>query len=111
MKMMNKKARFDFWDFLMWVGGITILVWALLKSFRIIESPIWIEMLPYIAIGLSILGGAYKFGKIIRGVEHTNKKVNILGREFHEIKEDFIKVKYNQELCMSGKLINSPYKK
>jgi len=112
---MNKRARLDFWDMLLYGSGITIIVWALLKSFGIINTPVWVEMLPYIAIGVSIFSGVYKFGKIMENIDRrlwrTEEKVTDLILDFRNIKEDFIKVKHNQILCMNGKLGHSPYKK
>jgi len=108
---MNKKAGFDFWQALIWIGAIVILGWALLKSFGVISSPIWIQMLPYYGVGVTLLGVAYGFGKLMRDVEGTNKKVNQLSRDFNGMREDFIKVKHNQVLCMNGKLSHSPFRK
>jgi len=112
---MNKKGKFDFWDLLLYGGAVTLIGWALLKSFGIINTPIWVEMLPYIALGVSIFGGAYKFGKMMEGMNRrlirTEEKVTNLSRDFWSIKEDFIKVKHNQILCMDGKLGHSPFKK
>lgn len=62
-------------------------------------------MIPVVAGGFSLLGAAYKLGKIMNGIEETNKKVNVILK----IKEDFQKLKHNQMLCLGGKLKNSPY--
>jgi len=104
------KKRISFWDALLWGGGILILVWALLKIFGVINSPIWIEMLPFLGGGGAIVGGAYKLGKIMRGIELTNRKVDNISNDFSGLKENFNKVKNNQMLCIKGQLKNSPYK-
>jgi len=108
---MAKRRGFDFWQALIWLGAIIILSWALLKSFGIIHSPIWVEMVPYLGIGISILGVAYKFGKMANDVEYTRNKVNVFSKDFLELREDFSKVKHNQMLCLSGELGSSPYKR
>jgi len=102
-----EKKELEFWDYLLWGGGFIILIWALLKIFKIISSPIWVDMVPVVAGGLSLLGGAYKLGKIMNGVEDTGKKVN----ELLVMKDDFQKVRHNQNLCITGKLHDSPYRK
>lgn len=61
--------KLKIWDVLLWLGAILILGWALLKSFGIIHSPIWVEMVPYLGVGISIIGGAYKIGKISEKID------------------------------------------
>ena len=104
------KKRISFWDALIWIGVILILGWALLKSFGIIHSPIWVEMIPYYGIGGVIIGATYKLGKITNTIESTNRKVNKISNDFSILREEFNKVKNNQMLCIKGKLKNSPYK-
>ena len=94
------KRGLDFWDIVILIGGLLILFWATLKSLGIIGSPIWVEMLPYFGIGASFIGAAYKFGKLMRGIEETEDKVNRLV----SMENRFNKVEHEHNLCMSGKL-------
>ena len=103
----DKKGQANFWDYLIWIGIVVLIGWALLKAFGIINSPEWVNMIPVLAGGASLAGGAYKLGMIMRGIEGTKNKIN----EVLEIKEDFRIVKQNQKLCMDGKLQNSPFRK
>lgn len=102
---MNKRGE-NFWDYLIWIGIILILGWALLKSLGIINTPIWIEMIPYYGVGATGIGAAYKLGKIMQGVDETKKKVEQVLKMEGEFKE----VKSNQKMCMDGKLHRSPYR-
>ncbi len=95
---MNNKITF--WDVLIWVGTILILGWALLKSLGIIHSPVWVEMIPYFGFGISIVGGAYKLGKIMNSIEDTQKKVSKLV----VLEERFNRIENEHNLCMNGKL-------
>ena len=95
-----KKLGIDFWDCLIIIGGLFILGWALLKSFGIIHSPIWVEMIPYFGGAMSIIGGAYKLGKIKRGIEETEQKVD----KILKIEERFNKLEHEHNLAMCGKL-------
>ena len=104
---MKKRGGVSVWDILLWLGAIIILVWAFLKAFGIIHSPVWVEMIPYIGGGLSLLGGAYQLGKIMHRVENTDKKMNSVLR----MKDDFLEVRNNQKLCLGGRLNKSPYGK
>lgn len=94
----------DFGTILMWVGALLILGWAFLKIIGVIHSPIWVEMVPYIGGGAGILGVSYavtyRFGKIMRGIEETEKKVN----EVLEIKEKFTQLEHEHKLALDGKL-------
>lgn len=77
-----------------------ILFWALAKALGIIGSPTWIEVVPYFGIGATIIGGVYKLGKIKRGAEDTEKKVD----KILIIEERFNKLEYKHKLAMNGKL-------
>ncbi len=102
---MNKKGEASIWDYLIWIGMLLILGWAFLKSFGIINTAVWIQMVPYYGAGIGGIGIIYKLGKIKKGIETTDSKVdNIL-----QMKEDFQKVQHNQELCFEGKLKGSPF--
>ena len=103
---MNKRGRITFWDILIWFGIALILGWAILKSLGILHSPIWTEMIPYFGVGAAAIGASYKIGKIMRGIEITNSKVNKL----LQIEERFIDVEKTHNLCIHGKLKGSPYK-
>ena len=97
----NMRSRIiEFWDLLIIIGALFILVWALLKSFGLIHSPIWVEMIPYFGGAISLIGAAYKLGKIKRGIEETEHKVNKILR----LEERFNKLEYEHGLAMCGKL-------
>lgn len=96
---MQKEER-DIWTALIIFGALLILIWALLKAIGIIQSPVWVEMIPYVGGGLSIIGGAYKLGKIKKGIEETEEKVD----KILKIEERFNKIEYEHNLAMNGKL-------
>lgn len=97
----------SFWDYLIWIGIALILGWALLKSFGFINSPIWIDMIPYFGVGGAAIGGAYKLGKIMNGIEGTEKKVDKL----LEIETRFNDIEKTHKQCLNGELKGSPYRK
>jgi len=96
---MDKKSL-EFWDIALVVGALSILIWALLKAFGIISSPTWVEMIPVFGGGISILGGAYKLGKIKKGIEETEEKVG----KILILEERFNKIEHEHNLAMTGKL-------
>jgi hypothetical protein len=97
---MSRRINLSFWDFLLYSGALLILGWALLKAFGVIHSPVWFEMIPYFGAGASLVGGAYKLGKIKNVIEVTEKKVDKL----LVIEERFKKIENEHNLCMDGKL-------
>ncbi|MBT4135321.1 hypothetical protein HOD75_00695 [archaeon] len=107
------KKRNNILDIFMWIliyiGAIIIIGWYLLKILGIINTPIWIEALPYFGGGLSIAGGAYQLGRILKGIEITNRKVNNIGNKLISFEDRFNRVEHTQELCVKGKLNKSPY--
>jgi hypothetical protein len=94
------KRNWDFWDVVILIGALLILFWAILKLLGVINSPVGIDMLPYFGIGISILGFVYKLGKIMRGVEETERKVNKIAT----IENRFNKLENEHNLAMTGKL-------
>lgn len=97
---MPKKEVVDFWDIIIIIGALAILIWALLKAFSIIQSDMWVEMIPYFGGAFSIIGGAYKLGKIKKGIEETENKVD----KILKINERFAKIENEHNLAMDGKL-------
>lgn len=103
---MEKRGSFNFGEILIWIGVALIIGWAILKSVGFIHSPIWVEMIPYYGVGVAAIGASYKIGRIMKGIEITNRKVNKL----LEIESRFLDVENTHKLCLSGKLKGSPYK-
>jgi hypothetical protein len=66
----------------------------------LINSPIWIEMIPYFSVGIVLLGGIYKLGKIKQGIENTELKVN----KILSIEERFTRLENEHNLAMNGKI-------
>jgi hypothetical protein len=94
------KRGLEVWDLVILAGALTILIWAFLKAAGILHSPTWVEMLPYFGASASIIGGAYKLGKITRGIEHTEEKVS----QILSLENRFNKVENEHHLAMCGKL-------
>jgi len=96
--IMNKKGA-NFWDYLIWIGLASILGWAFLKSIGVINTAVWVEMIPYYGVGSVGMGIVYKIGKIMKGIETTNEKVD----RVLEIEKRFDKVEQTHQLCIEGK--------
>lgn len=97
---MENKGQLDFGRATIFASSVIILVWAFLKSFNIIHSPAWVEAIPYFGVGFAILGMVYELGRIIKGVEHTENKVNKL----IDMEKKLNKIEHEHDLAMNGKL-------
>ena len=102
---MRKRGGLDVGLLLMLIGASVIIAWALLKSFGIINTPVWIEMVPYVASGVSIFGAIAFFVNLFAEVRYIGNTV----RRIENMRDDFIGVKTTQKLCLDGKLKGSPY--
>ena len=82
------------------ITALLIFGWALLKAVGILHSPVWVEMIPYFSVGIGILGGVYKLGKIKQGIDETKINVN----KILVIEQRFNKIENEHNLAMQGKL-------
>ncbi|MBU3923779.1 MAG: hypothetical protein KJ592_02585 [Nanoarchaeota archaeon] len=80
---------------MMYLGVFTILVWAFLKAFGIINTPIYIEMLPYVGGGVTLFGMVYYFGKMMNRFESMDSRLRFLSTGFFRMRDDFIDVRKN----------------
>jgi hypothetical protein len=94
------KLKLSFWDALLWVGAVLVLVWALLKALGWIHSPVWVEMVPFFGAGASLVGASYKLGKMAKGIEDTQQKVDQLVK----IEDRFKLLEHEHNLCKDGKM-------
>lgn len=71
-----------------YLGGLTILVWALLKATGVINTPIWVEMIPYASASIALLVFVYQAGKLVNRFEVIEYDVHALKNDFSGLKED-----------------------
>ncbi len=86
--MVSDKIKYLFWEALFWVAIGTLFLWALGKSFGIINSPNWVEMLPYFSIGTAISAASIKIGRILEKIENIDKRLTNLTLTVIEIGKD-----------------------
>ncbi len=65
--------RLNIWDILAWIVLVGILIWLILKTFGIINTPIWLEYAP-------LYGAVYLAGWQIH-------KLETVANEVHELKK------------------------
>jgi hypothetical protein len=82
---MNKR-RLNFWDVLAWVVLGLILLWLILKTLGIINSPLWLEYAPI--YGAVYIAGwqIHKLAIVAREVDGLNRFKDATIKEINDIK-------------------------
>ena len=86
----KKKKKWGLWDYLLWPGIILILAWALLKSFNVINTPMWVEMLPYFGIGVVFIASVFKAGKMVQNIETMGTNISGFKEKTDKINDNLI---------------------
>ncbi|MBI2137671.1 hypothetical protein HYU12_04085 [Candidatus Woesearchaeota archaeon] len=91
-----KGHRFDTGLIIVFTSCLVLLIWILLKLFRVIQTPLIFEMLPIITGLAMIFGFGVSAGKIMQVIKHlqendkeTNRKLESLINEHIMLKADF----------------------
>ncbi len=85
------------------IGIAIIVLWALAKSFGIIRSPVWLEMIPVFG-GAATLGGVgIAIGKVLNRVDRLVADVERLGGKSQDLNNRVIKI----ETLLKAKKPNS----
>jgi hypothetical protein len=106
VEIVFKDYRFDTGLIIVFISGFILLVWILLKLFRVIETPLIFELMPLITGLAAIFGFGVMAGKALQiivqtqqGLKETNVKLESLGNDHILLKSDFKHfVKYRKSL-------------
>jgi len=82
------KKEISFWDILAWIVLAGILVWLLLKTFGVINTPLWLEYAP-------IYGAVYLAGWQIHKLETVASDVRELKKFKGETVQEINNIKTN----------------
>lgn len=83
--------KISFWDILAWVALIFIIVWLLLKTFNIINTPLWLEYSPLYAAAYIAGWQIHKLYSVAENVRGLNKFREATINEINNIKINCIK--------------------
>jgi len=75
-----------------YVGALAIVAWAILKAAGIIHSPIWVEMIPFIGAGATLLGLVYKAGKVMQEITSIKNDLSLVVRAVGHFDSRMIRV-------------------
>jgi hypothetical protein len=78
--------KIKIYDIIFWASMLVIAIWIVLKMFGVINSPVWIEMIPY----LSIIFAAGSFYQSVNSMKldilDLKSRTNGIEREMIEVK-------------------------
>lgn len=79
------KRNVSVWEIIEWIGLTILIIWVILKLFRIIESPLTFELAPIITLCL-ILGG------LLADMKNTKTEIRNVKSELRRITDSLIKL-------------------
>lgn len=87
--MVSDKIKNMIENILFWAGIATIVLWALGKSIGIINSPNWVEMLPYFGIAVTISTASTKVGRTLEKINNIDKRVDNIDKRVSSLERRF----------------------
>ena len=93
VEIVFKDYRFDTGLIMVFISGFVLLIWILLKLFRVIETPLIFELMPIIVGLVAIFGFGTEFGKLSQSVRSLRNDVKELKFEMRETKNDLAKLR------------------
>ncbi len=103
--MQFRTLNIDIGSLLIFGGVIILFLWFMLKLFGIINTPLIIQVIPYITTGGVIVGIGIQFGRILqridslgRGMNDVKTSIRIMQQNIHGLEKDMGIVKNRLEL-------------
>jgi len=87
--MVSDRVKNMIENILFWAGIVTLVLWALGKSFGIIHSPNWVEMIPYFSIAVAISSASTKVGRTLEKIDNIDKRVDSIDRRVSSLERRF----------------------
>lgn len=79
------KRNVSVWEIIAWVGLALLVVWIILKIFRVIESPLILEMTPIITLCLIL-------GSLLADMKNTKTEIKDVKSEIRKMADSLIKL-------------------
>lgn len=79
-------AKLSFWDILAWLALLFIVVWLVLKTFGIINTPLWLEYSPLYAAAYIAGWQIHKLANVANEVHELKRFKEATIKEIHNIK-------------------------
>jgi hypothetical protein len=78
----------DWWELIIWTSITILFLWLLAKSVGLINTPIIIEVIPYVTGFITVLGIGKKLGKYTLKLDNVINDIRDMRIELKEIKND-----------------------
>ena len=79
------KRKIDIWDVLFWIAMAVLILYIILKLLGIINTPEWINLLPFISLAFAI--GVF-YQKLIIFMDRMNVRTNYFKKGIDKVSED-----------------------
>ncbi len=78
--------KHNFWDILVWVVLVGIVLWLILKAMGLINTPLLLEYAPYFGIAYVVGWNVHKLNNISDSVNKFEKFKDETIKEIHNLK-------------------------
>ena len=85
-----KQYTFDTGLIIAFTGAFILLIWIILKLFRVIETPLIFELLPFIAGFVVIFGFGTQFGRALQAIKYLQEDMKIVKSELKETRANVV---------------------
>lgn len=89
------KRNLDFGDLLIYGGALVLFVWTMLKVLGIINTPLFVEMIPYFTGIAVIIGLGEKFLGMFNEINTLSNKVTALEGNMGDVKIDLKEMRHD----------------
>lgn len=79
--------------FMIILGTIALFVYIFLKSFGVINTPIFVNYIPHMAGGLTLLGVAIQTGKVLQKIKHVESDFGKMDEKVGSLVVDVASIK------------------
>lgn len=92
MSIIKKGYHLDLTDILFWGGILIVIIWAIGKTIGLINSPVWVDMIPIYGAVTTVVAISLKIGKILQRLEQVIKDVGNIQLEVKDIDKRVIAI-------------------
>ncbi len=103
--MISNKIKAIVVDVSFWIGIAVLVLWALGKSFGMIHSPAWVEMIPYFSVAIAVSSASIKIGRILERIDYMGKDLSNLRTAVVTIGQDVRDIQ-KRAACLNGPKCN-----
>lgn len=93
VEIVFKDYRFDTGLIIVFISAFVLLIWILLKLFRIVQTPLFFELLPMITGLAAIFGFGVSVGKILQVIKQLQDDGKEMKAGLESLRNDHVMLK------------------